>query len=185
VTTDPLELLRAWWRDAGDDAMVLATATAAGAPSARTVLLKAIDAGELVFGTSLSSRKGRELLANPLVACVLHWPAHGRQARVEGVARVAPRAETERLWAARGRDGRLVDVVSAEGTPMDDPDELAAAFARADSALGEEIPCPADWAAIRVRPDVIELWTAGERRQAQRRAFLRHGERWRELRLWP
>ncbi|HEY2636191.1 MAG TPA: pyridoxamine 5'-phosphate oxidase family protein, partial [Solirubrobacteraceae bacterium] len=153
--------------------------------SARTVLLKAIEGGELVFGTSLDSRKGRELLANPRVACVLHWPKDGRQVRVEGVARVASREETEALWAARGRDGRLVDHVSDEGAPMGSPDELTEAFAAADAELGQEIPCPEDWAAVRIGPEMVELWEAGERRQAVRRAYLREGDGWREERLWP
>lgn len=181
---NPLDELRAWWMQAGDDAMTLATVGPDGAPSARVVLLKAIDGDELVFGTSLDSRKGRELTAEPRVACVLHWP--GRQARVEGRARVAGRAETEALWAARGRDGRLVDHVSPEGRPLPHPGALGEAFARADAELGEEVPCPADWAAVRIRPVMVELWEAGERRQAHRRAFRReaHGA-WRLEVLWP
>ena len=183
---DPLELLLGWWREAGDDAMTLATVGPDGAPSARTVLLKAVEGGELVFGTSLDSRKGRELLANPRVACVLHWPGQGRQVRVEGVARTTGRAETEALWAARGRDGRLVDHVSDEGAPLPSPETLREAFARADAELGEEVPCPPDWAAVRIRPDMVELWQAGERRQAHRRAFRREGDGpWREQLLWP
>src|SRR3954468_9220247 len=103
---DPLEALAAWWRGGADDARPRPTASPGGAPSARTVLLKAVEGGGLVFGTSLNSRKGRELLANPRVACVLHWPGQGRQVRVEGEARPAARPETEALWADRGRDGR-------------------------------------------------------------------------------
>jgi pyridoxamine 5'-phosphate oxidase len=183
---DPLEALAAWWREAGDDAMTLATASPGGAPSARTVLLKAIEGGELVFGTSLASRKGRELLANPRVACLLHWPGQGRQVRVEGEARTAARPESEALWAAHGRDGRLVDHVSDEGAPLPSSDTLREAFARADASLGEEIPCPPDWAAVRIRPDMVELWEAGERRQAHRRAFRRDGDGpWIEQLLWP
>ena len=183
---NPIDRLRAWWEEAGDGAMTLATASPDGVPSARTVLLRAVDGEELVFGTSLASRKGRELLANPRVACVLHWAGAGRQVRVEGVARVAGRTETEALWAGRGRDGRLVDHVSDEGRPLPHPGALAEAFAAADAELGEEVPCPPDWAAVRIRPDMVELWEARERRQAHRRAFRRDGGGpWRAQVLWP
>lgn len=47
------------------NAMVLATADAAGAPSTRTVLLKGADARGFTFYTNLASRKSRELRANP------------------------------------------------------------------------------------------------------------------------
>jgi pyridoxamine 5'-phosphate oxidase len=183
---EPIELLRAWWLQGGDDAMTLATAAPGGRPSARVVLLKQIDGGELVFGTSLASRKGRELLQNPQVACVLHWPSAGRQARVEGVARVAGRPESEALWATRGRDARIVDHVSDEGAPMDGLAALRDAFSAAEAELDDEVPCPEDWAAVRIAPTMIELWESGERRQAERRAFLRdEAGAWGEVWLWP
>jgi pyridoxamine 5'-phosphate oxidase len=181
---DPFETLADWVAEAGDDAVVLATATPDGAPSARTVLLKGIDGDELVFCTTLSSRKGRELLANPRVACVFYAP--GRQARVSGTARVASREETERVWHGRGRDGKLVDLVSREGEPLEDPDALRAAFAAVDARHGEAIPCPEDWAAVRIAAETVELWTAGERRLAERRLWVREGDgSWRSMRIQP
>ena len=47
-------------------AMTLATATAAGRPSARMVLLKGFDEQGFVFYTNYDSRKGGELGANPV-----------------------------------------------------------------------------------------------------------------------
>src|ERR687886_229632 len=89
--TDPVAEVRAWLRDAADagvavpEAMTLATATAAGVPSARMVLLKGIeDDGSFLFFTGYASRKGRELAENPRAALVLYWQELGRQARVEG-----------------------------------------------------------------------------------------------------
>jgi len=53
--------------------MTLATVDAAGAPSARIVLLKGIDQSGFVFYTNYQSRKGRELAANPRASLVFHW----------------------------------------------------------------------------------------------------------------
>ena len=49
-------------------AMTLATATLDARPSARTVLLKAVDERGFVFYTHMDGRKGRELQANPYAA---------------------------------------------------------------------------------------------------------------------
>jgi pyridoxamine 5'-phosphate oxidase len=68
-----VDQLDRWFAQAGEltepNAVVLATATAGGAPSARTVLLKAYDERGLVVFTNLSSRKGRELAENPGRRC--------------------------------------------------------------------------------------------------------------------
>ena len=155
--------------------MVLATATPAGAPSARVVLCKAVRDGELVFGTTLESRKGRELVANPAVACVFTWTASGRQVRVSGRARVCEEEETEALWAERGRDSRLVELISREGLRLADPAALHDAFARADAELGEEITRPPAWAAVRIAPETVEFWTAHPRRLSERELWTLSG----------
>jgi pyridoxamine 5'-phosphate oxidase len=185
VSEDPMPLLEAWLDELGDQSMVLATSTPDGAPSARVVLLKAVRNGELVFGTTLASRKGRELLANPLVACVFHWSEKGRQVRVSGRARVCPMAETEALWRERGRDSRVVETVSREGEPLRDPGELASAFALADATLGEEIARPPEWAAVRVAPDTVEFWTAHPRRLSVRELWTRETDGWERTLLQP
>ena len=70
--------------------MAVATATKDGAPSLRMVLLKSFDERGLVFFTHTTSRKGRELTANPRAALLLYWESLGRQVRIEGgVERVA------------------------------------------------------------------------------------------------
>lgn len=60
--TDPFRIFRRWYqetRDCGNpdpSVITLATATAGGKPSARTVLLKEFDAGGFVFYTNYGSR---------------------------------------------------------------------------------------------------------------------------------
>ena len=66
--------------------MAVASATTAGAPSLRMVLLKSFDEYGLVFFTHMTSRKGRELIANPRAALLLYWDSLGRQVRVGGDA---------------------------------------------------------------------------------------------------
>src|SRR5690242_19221264 len=69
LAADPYEQLRRWLGEAlaagltEPTAMVLATADPAGAPTARTVLLKGLDEEGLVFYTHATSTKGRDLAA--------------------------------------------------------------------------------------------------------------------------
>ena len=66
LNPDPIAEFTAWFevaKAAGasrPDAMVLATATTTGAPSARMVFLRGFDARGWVFYTNYESRKGQE-----------------------------------------------------------------------------------------------------------------------------
>ena len=68
---DALRQFELWFKEAlsaslvDANAMTLATASPSGEPSARIVLLKAVDERGFVFFTNYDSRKGRELAANP------------------------------------------------------------------------------------------------------------------------
>src|SRR5687767_3779222 len=67
ASPDPIEQFKSWFAEAvaaavaEPNAMTLATADAAGAPSARVVLLKVCDERGFAFFTNYDSRKGAEL----------------------------------------------------------------------------------------------------------------------------
>src|SRR5690606_13450040 len=113
LVADPLAQFARWFDEArsvlGDEpnAMTLATPAAAGTPSARIVLLKALDASGFVFFTDHRSRKAAELEANPRAALVFHWPEIERQVRVVGRVERVAREETERYFATRPEPSRL------------------------------------------------------------------------------
>ena len=84
LPAEPLGLVVRWLADAwaarrqpNANAMVLATSTRDGRPSARVVLCKDIvpEPGYVVFYTNYRSSKGRQLQDNPRAAAVLHWDA--------------------------------------------------------------------------------------------------------------
>jgi pyridoxamine 5'-phosphate oxidase len=174
LTDDPLTRLRTWLdeaRDAGvamPEAATLATATADGTPSARTVSVKVIDDRGLAFGTALTGRKAAELAENPRAALTFWWEPVGRQVRVEGVVERAPREEAERVWAARGRENRIATLVSRQGEPLVDRNDLERAYERADAQHGADVPCPEDWGVYRVIPRSVEFWQDDDRRLVAR-----------------
>jgi pyridoxamine 5'-phosphate oxidase len=85
---DPIEQFGRWMADALEEGlllpntMALATATAAGRPSARMVLLKGFDHDGFVFYTNYDSRKSRELAGNPHAALVFYWSRLERQVQI-------------------------------------------------------------------------------------------------------
>jgi pyridoxamine 5'-phosphate oxidase len=190
--TDPLEILRGWLDDAREArlptpaAMTLVTATADGRPSARVVSLKRPDPGALVFTTALWTRKAEELRGNPRVAGVFHWPALGRQARVEGRAEIAGRELAEELFAERPRDHQLQALASRQGETIESIEPLRERLERlrAETA-GHAVACPADWGAVRIVPDRVELWEEAPDRLHERRLFEAAGGRWHQSRLAP
>src|ERR1700687_750766 len=90
VDADPIVEFNRWYADAvahgalQPDAVIVATATPDGHPSARVVLLRGVDERGFCFFTGYESRKGRELSDNPHAAMVFHWPEVLRQVRVTG-----------------------------------------------------------------------------------------------------
>lgn len=189
---DPIETLSSWLEEAREAeapapaAMTLATVGADGRPSVRVVSLKRLEAGALVFTTGLWTRKAVELRANPWAAAVFHWPALGRQARIEGRAEVADRALAEELFAARPRGHRLQAHASRQGEAIDDLAPLRARLETLRAELADRpVPCPDDWGAIRLVPDAVELWTEGPDRLHDRLGYRAGAEGWRLTRLAP
>ncbi len=113
LDADPLRQFNKWYAEAIaaqvalPEAMTLATATADGQPSARTVLLRGFDERGFAFFTNYESRKGCELLANARAALVFFWEPLDRQVRVEGAVEKTSEAESDEYFNSRPRDSRL------------------------------------------------------------------------------
>ena len=188
----PLDTLSRWLSDAHErglpehDAIALATADAAGRPSARIVSLRRVEPDAIVFTTALWTRKARELRENPYVALVIHWPSLGRQVQVAGRAEPAERALAEELFARRDRPHQLQALVARQGEPIADLEPMRARLAAVREEVGDDpVPCPPDWGALRVRPHAIEYWSASADALHDRILLERDGGGWRSTRLAP
>lgn len=165
VAPDPFVEFARWYAEAravhGDDAdaMVVATADATGAPSARVVLLRGHDARGFCFFTSYDSRKGQELTANPRAALVWHWPGLHRQVRATGVVERVSDAESDAYWHSRPQASRWSAWASAQSRPVASRSELEAAVAAARDRFGDgPVERPPFWGGFRLVPDAVELW---------------------------
>jgi pyridoxamine 5'-phosphate oxidase len=189
---DPFVQFERWFADAQArglpqaEAMVLATASAGGQPSARMVLLKGWGREGFVFYTGYESRKGDELADNPQAALLFFWQPLGRQVRVEGrVAKVA-REESERYFQTRPLGSQLAAAVSRQSRPVDSRAELERAYAELAGAAGAgPLGLPAHWGGYRLRPDSFEFWEHRDNRLHDRLRYERSGAAWSRVRLQP
>ncbi len=194
LDADPLVELRRWLEEAREaglhepEAMALATATPAGTPSVRMVLLRGLDERGLSFFTNYESRKAEELEANPDAAVVLNWgPPLRRQVRVEG--RVERMTEDESLayFQTRGRESRLGAWASPQSRPIADRTELDERYAAASERFAdvEDLPLPPFWGGFRLVPHAFELWENRPNRLHDRARYERVGDGWSRVRLAP
>ena len=187
LDADPLRQFRRWFDEAADvvrarEAMALATANADGAPSVRMVLLKAADERGLVFFTHYTSRKGRQLAANPQAALLFHWDPLGRQVRVEGaVERVAPE-ESDAYFATRPAGARAAALASRQSDVLGDRAELER---RAAEVAGADLARPETWGGFRVIPGAWEFWQHRDDRLHDRFRYTRRDGAWLIERLYP
>jgi pyridoxamine 5'-phosphate oxidase len=181
---DPLRELGRWIEAAREQgaphpaAVAFVTVGAGGAPSARTVTMKRIEAEALIFTSALWTRKAREIEANPEVALLFHWPSLGRQAHVTGTAAIAERALAEQLFAERDPGHQLQTVVSRQGEPIASLDPLRDRLEHLATVQETAPACPSDWGALRVTPRAIEFWDEAPDRLHERRLFERDGDDW-------
>ncbi len=190
---DPFALLLTWKAAAergeshDSTAACLATSTSEGAPSARMVLVKAIDSRGLVFYTNEESRKGRELAANPQVALTFYWPKLVRQVRVEGAAEGIEGEEADRYFASRPRGSQIGAWASAQSSVLTDGlDELTRRFeAETERFAGRPVPRPPHWVGYRVIPNSIEFWQHRDDRMHERLVYQRDNGTWTCARLAP
>ncbi|HEY6748435.1 MAG TPA: pyridoxamine 5'-phosphate oxidase [Mycobacteriales bacterium] len=152
-------------------AMVVATASPAGRPSVRTVLLRGVSADGFVFYTNYESRKGRELAANPQVALVFSWVPLERQVIVTGTASRVPAEESAAYFHSRPRDSQLASAASAQSSVVASRAELEAAVADLAARYPDSVPAPAHWGGIRVAPDSVEFWQGRPARLHDRLRF--------------
>jgi pyridoxamine 5'-phosphate oxidase len=157
VATDPIEQFRLWFDEAvaagvrQPDAMTLATVSGAHGVTARTVLMRGLDARGFAFYTNLESAKAADLAADARAALVFHWREQERQVRVVGPVSQLSVDESASYWSTRPRGHRMSEVC--------DDDELTARVSEVEARFADrEPPLPLFWGGYVVGVDELELW---------------------------
>jgi pyridoxamine 5'-phosphate oxidase len=193
LARDPFRQFEKWFQEAEasklvePNAMVLATATREGKPSARTMLLKSVDGRGFVFYTNYESRKGRELDGNPRATLLFPWFAFERQVIVEGTVAKVSREEAEAYFHSRPLPSQLGAWASAQSSIITGRKVLEEAMKELEKKYaGQPVPLPPQWGGFRVNPETVEFWQGRRSRLHDRLRYRRAADGgWTVERLSP
>ena len=192
VDVNPFKQFQAWFSDAlaapliEPNAMVLATATRDGRPSARAVLLKGFDERGFVFYTNYESRKGQELAENSWAAVVFLWEELERQIRIEGQIEKCTVEESDTYFRSRPLGSRLSATLSHQSQVISSREVLEHRLQEliAENTNGD-VPRPANWGGYRLKPTSIEFWQGRPNRLHDRLRYRLDDGKWVLERLSP
>lgn len=193
VRPDAMDQFAFWFEEAlasqllEPNAMTLATATADGRPSARTVLLKGYDSQGFTFFTNYESRKGVELAANPQATLLFTWLELQRQIRIEGrIEKISAEASLA-YFQSRPRESQIGAWASPQSQVIGGREalekrekEIEAQFAGID-----KLPLPPHWGGYLLRPHSLEFWQGRLSRLHDRIVYTRKEAAWAIGRLAP
>lgn len=193
LETNPFQQFQKWFQQATEaelpepNAMSLATASATGEPSIRTVLLKYFDQQGFVFFTNYESRKAQQIEENPQVALLFLWLPLERQVKIQGTATKISTAESFSYFTSRPRGSQLGAWCSAQSSVISSRKLLEMKFEELKHKFKHgEIPLPSFWGGYRIVPKRFEFWQGRRNRLHDRFAYTLKGETlWEIERLAP
>jgi len=193
IASSPFVQFGKWWEEAvasGIDevnAMTLATASADGVPSARTVLLKGYSENGFVFFTNYNSYKGKQLIENPKACLVFFWKELERQVRITGIVQKTSASESDEYFSSRPIASQIGATVSPQSTAIENREWLEKRFAELESQVAAStVQRPEHWGGFVVNPVIIEFWQGRPSRLHDRIEYsLQENGEWKIERLAP
>ena len=193
VKDNPLQLFQTWFNEAKEadaideaNAMSLTTLGDDGFPRARVVLLKDFSEEGFVFFTNYKSEKGKSLLKHPKVGLSFYWPSLERQIIIKGEAEKLAAEKSDQYFDSRPRGSQLGAHVSPQSEVIPDRKFLEDLQLKLEKKFeNTEIPRPAHWGGILVRPYEIEFWQGRPNRLHDRICCYLDGIDWKAKRLAP
>ncbi len=192
VAADPIEQFTKWWDEAVAsnidevNAMTLATATKAGKPSARIVLLKAVSHAGFEFFTNYESDKATDMAENNQVSLVFFWKELERQIRIEGIVSKIDEASSDKYFSTRPQLSKIGAWASPQSKIIASRAFLEEQVAQTKYRFeNKEIPRPVFWGGYLVKPNNIEFWQGRSSRLHDRIVYSLDSAQWRIKRLAP
>jgi pyridoxamine 5'-phosphate oxidase len=192
VSSDPFSQFSLWMNEAMQSnfidptAMILATATKDGIPSARTVLLKGFDLNGFVFFTNYKSSKAKDLEENPVASLLFLWMELERQIRIVGNVERVSEEESKKYFATRPRASQLGAWASEQSSVIPSREFLEQKFEEYRKRFeNQEVPLPPFWGGYRLIPNRFEFWQGRENRLHDRIRFSLDKGIWKIERLSP
>jgi pyridoxamine 5'-phosphate oxidase len=193
VEQDPVKQFNIWWQDALEakiievNAMILATASSDGMPSARTVLLKGFSEKGFIFFTNYNSYKGRQLEENPKACLVFLWKELERQVRITGLVEKTSDEENDAYFQSRPVASQVGAIASPQSEVIKSRQWLDDNYNGLLKKLeATTIARPSHWGGYIVKPVIIEFWQGRPGRLHDRIQYtLQQDGSWKIERLAP
>lgn len=190
---NPLVLVEQWLEEAitaevnEPTAMLVGTVSEEGRPATRTVLLKEIKEGKLLFYTNYTSRKGQHLAHNPAVSLTFVWHELERQIHIEGFAAKVSVEVSDAYFKTRPYKSRIGARISPQSQPIPSRMSLVERFIREAARYAvREVERPEHWGGYSVTPDRVEFWQGRPNRLHDRFLYtLQEDGAWNRERLAP
>jgi pyridoxamine 5'-phosphate oxidase len=176
--------VRAQLRDT--TAMALATASGAGKPGVRIVLLKHFDANGYCWYTDLGSHKAADLSDNLQAELLFYWREFDRQIRISGTVERLADAEVDAYFTSRPLASKLSAAASSQSSTIEDRAALEAEYDRIERQHPDgDVPRPERWGGFRLVAETFEFWQGRKGRLHDRFRYAIADQDWQIERLQP
>ena len=177
---NPFQLFEKWFEEAkrkeinDPNALALGTASKAGVPSVRMVLLKGYDENGFIFYTNLNSQKGNEIKENPNASMCFHWKSLLRQIRIVGTLKQVDDKTADEYFNSRAYESRIGAWASKQSSVLKNRDELLNTLEDFKKKYKdkENVPRPKNWSGWNLKPSSIEFWLDGDNRIHERLKYI-------------
>lgn len=187
----PMDTFYEWFRDAVDrqvsepSAFVFSTVDAGGAPSARIVNLRDMDAEGFIIGSNSESRKGLDMEDNKNVAMTFYWREAGRQIRITGQVEVAEDEDNRADFLRRNNTSKALSIIAKQSAELDSMDELDEEMQNALELVENDKEAYKTWTLYKVIPEKMEFFQARKNLAHIRLEYKKDHADWRRSLLWP
>ncbi len=184
LSPSPIVQFNTWFKHAGEsgvpepEAMTISTVDMSSGvprPSSRVVLLKQVDAKGFLFFSNYTSRKGRELEANPYASLAFYWKELSRSVRVCGRVEKLSKEDSKQYYDSRPLGSRIGAWASPQSTSIESRKALEDKVKDVETRFGVpgaagldpeskwqgddvDVPLPEFWGGYRIVPDEVEFW---------------------------
>jgi pyridoxine/pyridoxamine 5'-phosphate oxidase len=173
LPADPMVLMQDWVQQAQTVGiaeplgMTLTTVNPVGWAWNRVVLVKELKQASIIFSSSSTSDKGKDLEHNAKVAGSFWWRESVQQIHLRGYAAIASPSQSDLLFEQRSRSAKAIAICSQQSQPL----KSESSFKTEVQALEQsdkELLRPLNWNAYEITPIEYEFWQGDASRLHQR-----------------